>query len=418
MNVNRKKALIGAGILLLVSTMGFAAWRALNPGDAPGKPVQTVLVQEMDMEARVFVNGTIQSKKIRSVTGDVSGKVLTVPVEVGSPVAEGDILCTLDPGDLEYLIEQKTLQIEQEKQRTAQANINRNGTLKSKLDLAIKTVERAREELERRKALYDSGALSASEYQDYVYRHQQAQDELVSAKSAYESREEEINSGFQVKLLTSELDKLREDLGKKVIRSPISGVVTAVNIKPYSDVTVEGPLFVVEDTTDLEAVTQISEFDISKVKIGQEVLLQPTGLKGVELKGRVSSIAPTAKLQTTGQTRETVVEVKIDVLEPVQELKSNFSTEIIIKAESRQKALTVPYEALYISPEGVRQVFAVESGVVRIRPITAGIEGDLALEVDFEGIKKDLPVILNPTDALKDGDKVTPVDQEGVGQKP
>lgn len=415
--MNRKKALIAGGILLLVSTMGFATWKALNPTDKPGKPVQTVMVKETDLEARVFVNGKIQSKTIRSVTGETTGKVLTIPVKVGSLVAAGDVLCTLDPGDLPYLIEQKTIQMAQEQYRASQAGTTRNSTLKSKLDLAQKSAEKARTELESRRALYDSGALSASEYQDYVYKYQQSQDELVSAKTAYDSREEEVNSGFQVKLLASELTQLQQQLNKKTVRSPISGVVSEVNVEPGDEMSIEGPLFVVEDPADLEAVTQISEFDISKVKIGQDVLLQPTGLKGVELKGKVAGIAPTAKLQTTGQTRETVVEVKIDVLEPVKELKSNFSTEIIIKAESRKKALVVPYEALYISPEGIKQVFAVESGVVRIRPVTTGIEGDLELEVAFEGVRKDLPVILNPTDVLKEGDKVKPMNAEEVGPK-
>lgn len=415
--MKRKKILIAGGIILLVSTIGFATWKAMNPGDKPGKPVQTVMVKESDLEARVFVNGKIQSKSIRSITADMPGKVLAVPVQVGSAVAAGDVLCTLDPGDLNYQIEQKTIQIDQEKYKASQAGTARNGTLKSRLDLALKSLEKASQELESRKTLYDSGAVSSSEYQDYVYKHQQAQDEVVSARTAYESRDEEINSGYQLKMLASELTKLREDLGNKTVRSPIAGVLTEVNVKPQGMTGAEGPLFVVEDTANLEAVTQISEFDISKVKIGQDVVLRPTGLKDVELKGKVASVAPAAKLQTTGQTRETVVEVKIDVMEPVQELKSNFSTEIIIKTETRKKAMVVPYEALYISPEGAKQIYAVESGIIRIRPVKTGIEGDLVVEVAFEGVKKDLPVVMNPTDALKEGDKVKPMDMEEVGKK-
>ncbi len=415
--MNRKQVLIAGGIVLLVSTVAFATWKALSPADKPGKPVQTVMVKQSDLEARVFVNGKVQSKTIRTVTGNLSGKVLEVFVQPGSPVAIGDILCTLDPGDLNYLIEQKTIQIEQEKYRASLGATTRNASLKSKLDLAITSEEKARTDLESRKALADSGALSNSEYQEYVLKHQQAKDELVSARTAYESREAETNSAFQIQLLSSELKKLREDLDKKTVRAPISGVVTEVNVKPEDLVGEITGLFVVEDTAHLEAITQISEFDISKVKVGQEVLLEPTGLKGVELKGKVSSVAPTAKLQTTGQTRETVVEVKIDVLEPVAELKSNFSTEITIKAETHKNAMVVPYEALYISPEGKKEIFAVESGVIHIRPVKTGIEGDLELEVSFDGVKKDLPVVMNPTDALKEGDKVKPMDLKEVGDK-
>lgn len=415
--LNRKKVLIIGGIILLVSAIGFAAWKALNPGEKPGKPVQTVKVSEADLESRVFVNGKIQSKTIRAITADVPGKVLTVAVTPGSVVAPGDVLCTLDAAEQQYLIEQKRIQLEQEKYRAAAAGTNRDATLKSRLDLALASQEKARTDLESRKQLLESGAISAAELQEYTYKYQQAQDEVVSTRGAYETREAEVNSQFQVKLLESELKKLQEDLGKKTVRSPIAGVVTAVSIKPLDVIGSNGSLFVIEDTENLEAVTNISEFDIGKVKVGQEVLLRPTGLKGVEIKGQVASVAPTAQLQTTGQTRETVVEVKIDVLEPVQALKSNFSTEIIIKSETRKGALVIPYEALYISPEGVKQVFAVENGILHIRPVKTGIEGDLELEVSFEGVKKDLPVVMNPTDALKEGDKVKPMDPEEGDKK-
>lgn len=415
--LNRKKIIIIAGVILLIGVVGFASWKSMKPGEKPGKPVQTVSVKEADMEAQVFVNGKIQSKAIRAVNGDAGGKVLTVPVKVGTMVAAGDILCTLDPGDLKFQIEQKTIQLEQERFKASVAGTNRGTTQKSKLELAIKAEEKARQEMDSRKALFESGALSSSEYQDYVYKYQQASNELVTAKSEYESKEMQTTSQFQVKLLESELKKLNADLEKKTLRSPIDGVVAEVNAKPQGTVGAEGSLFVVEDIANLEAVTQISEFDISKVKTGQDVILKPSGIKGAEIKGRVASVSPTAKLQTTGQTRETVVEVRIDVLEPVKELRSNFSTEIVIKAESRKNALVLPYETLYVSPAGKKEVFVVESGILHIRPVKTGIEGDLEVEVDFEGVKKDVQVVMNPTDALKEGEKVKPTNPEKDGDK-
>ena len=34
--LNRKKILIAGGVVLLVATIGFAAWKSLNPGEKPG----------------------------------------------------------------------------------------------------------------------------------------------------------------------------------------------------------------------------------------------------------------------------------------------------------------------------------------------------------------------------------------------
>lgn len=386
-----------------------------NPGEKPGKPVEVVRVAEADMEAQVFVNGRIQSKATRSVTADAVGKVLTVPVAAGDHVQAGDVLCTLDPEDLRYLIEQKQIQVEQQRYQASVAGGGGNAALKSKLELAVAGEEKARKDYEARKALEATGAVSASELEDYAYRHRQALDELQAAQASYDSKEQATNAGYQLRLQESELKKLEADLEKKTLRAPIDGVVTEVNVKPQDMTTVEGPLFVIEDTAHLEAITQISEFDISKVKVGQEAILKPTGLKGVSLRGIVSQVAPTARLQTTGQTRETVVEVKVDVTDPVPELRSNFSTDIIIRSEAREKALVLPYEALYISPEGTRQVFVVADGVLQIKPVQTGIEGDLTLEVAFDGIRKDLEVVLNPTDALKEGDRVKVMNPEEAG---
>ncbi len=308
--------------------------------------------------------------------------------------------------------------MEQQRYQAAVAGGSRAATLKSRLELAEASERKARQELESRRLLLASGAISASELQEYEYKHQLAQDELVAARGAFESQEEAAAAGYQLRLLESEMKKLEADLAKRTLRAPIDGVVTEVNVKPQGLTTIEGPLFVIEDPDHLEAVTQVSEFDIAKVKVGQEAVLKPTGMKDVQLKGRVAQVAPSAKLQTTGQTRETVVEVKIDVLEAMPELRSNFSADIVIRSEMRRGALAVPYEALYISPEGERQLFIVQEGAIRIQPVKTGIEGDLNLEVLFEGARKDLEVVLNPTEALADGDRVKVMNGEEAEPQP
>lgn len=403
---NRKKILIICGAVLLVATIGFAGWKASNPGEKPGTPVRTATIQEKSMASQIFVNGKIISRSLVNVTAGGTGKVTLLQVKTGDAVKAGDVLCALDPGDLKFQIEQKMLQIEQQRYLIAVADTGRGGPLKSRLELTEQAEEKALREFEAREALYRAGAVSESEYNDYAYKYQLAKDEATVARVAFESGETEANAKYQLKLLESELRKLQSDLSEKEVKSPINGIVTEVNAKLHQAVLGETALFTVEDTAHMEAVTQISEFDIGKIKVGQPALIKPTGLKDVELKGIVSSVAPTARLQTTGQTRETVVEVKIDVTDSAPGLRSNFSADIVIKAEEKEKALVVPYDALYISPEGVKQVYAVVDDHIAIKPVKPGIEGDLDLEVAFEGAAAGIHVVLSPTDALKDGDKV------------
>lgn len=416
--INRKALWITGGLLLLAATIGFGAWKTLNPGEKAGRPVQTVNVKTADLESKVFVSGRIRSKSVQTLTADDSAKVLTVSADIGTSVSAGDILCTLDPGDLTFQITQKTIQLEQEKFRGADAAAQRSGTLKARLELAVNGERQAAADLDRWRTLLEAGAVSSQEVQEKEQRYLQAQSELVAARSAYESSVAVAESAFQVRLLESELQRLQEALEERTVRAPIDGVVTQASVKAQEPVALGQVLFVIEDPTQMEAVADISEFDIGKVRPGQAVQLSPSGLKGITLEGRVATVAPAARLEVSGQTRETVIEVRIDVLDPVPELRSNFSTDITILSEVRRNALVVPYEALYTSPDGHPQVFAIEDGKIRIRNLTIGIEGDLELEADFEGVREGLPLLLNPTDAFKEGDAVRPLQLDKDGEQP
>lgn len=48
----------------------------------------------------------------------------------------------------------------------------------------------------------------------------------------------------------------------------------------------------------------------------------------------------------------------------------------------------------------------IEDNILKIKPVKTGIEGDLKLEISYDGIQKDQKVVLNPTGTLKEGERV------------
>jgi len=413
----KKKWLIAVAVLLGIAVMGFAVFRAVSDPGQKGKAIQTAKVQQMDMEAKVTTTGKIQSQVSRTVSSDLAGKISEVLVSSGDTVKAGQVLARLDTNDLIYKIQSKELQIKSEQLKLAVAVQNHGKTQKAQMDIAIRAEESARRDLESNQALFNSGGISESDLRGFQNKYDQAYSARVAAQNTYDSGEDIQVSQTQIQILQQELEQLRTDQARSLLKSPIDGVVTEVNIKSQDTIAENTALIVVEDLTKMEAVVKISEFDIGKLQVGQTATIKASGLKNQILQGRVSKIAPSAKVQTSGQSNETTIEVHVEVLDPAPGLKSNFSADVIIKSDSHKNALTLPYEALYVNKDGVKKVFVVEKGVLKEKKVTTGIEGDLDIEVQFDGVKKGTEVLMNPNDTYKDGDKVKTLPEAKDGGK-
>ena len=67
---------------------------------------ETAVVEKRSIQSSVSSTGTIISDKTRSITATLTGmEVLTVDVEVGDVVQEGDTICTFDTSKLEDNLE-------------------------------------------------------------------------------------------------------------------------------------------------------------------------------------------------------------------------------------------------------------------------------------------------------------------------
>jgi multidrug resistance efflux pump len=71
-------------------------------------------------------------------------------------------------------------------------------------------------------------------------------------------------------------------------------------------------MFVVEDLQNLKMNVKISEYDISKIQVGQKVTITAEVLGDDSVQGIVSRISPTGEQKDTTST-EMVIPVQIDV---------------------------------------------------------------------------------------------------------
>ncbi|MBP5309575.1 MAG: HlyD family efflux transporter periplasmic adaptor subunit, partial [Lachnospiraceae bacterium] len=159
--------------------------------------------------------------------------------------------------------------------------------------------EAAKATEESKKSIYDSKVKNVeSLYDAFNQTVRNADDSKRNNDSAVASRVDSVkNSKLSASTATlsdsRNIESLEEKIEGCVVSSTIGGIVTKVDVTA-GDMYAGGAMVTVENTSAYEVSAQIDEYDISKIKEGQEVVIKTNGTGTLELKGTVKSIAPHA----------------------------------------------------------------------------------------------------------------------------
>lgn len=488
---------------------------------------ETAAIERRSLVESVSATGSVVSAGSKSVTAEVTGvKSLSVPVEVGDMVAEGDLLCLLDTTDLEENLANSELSLSVSQRRTqldldsARRGLNEAGIsvqvdmsrMEEQVASALRTYEEARESMNRAgsnygnandnsakirkelegyqaelskvheqingsvsggdasdvealeaeaqrleqligeyqmkystaqeternlKSVYDQAVTAVNNAYDAYERQLQSQEDTIrNGSSTLQSRQDNVTSS-QLNASTSgmsdkqQIERYQEQIAACTVTAPISGVVTAVNLETGASYN-GGAIVTIEDISSYEVTVEIDEYDISKIKAGQKVVIKTNGTGDLELEGKVISIAPRA---TAGSGVTYTVKTSIDT--PCDDLRLDMTAKLSIIISSRENVLTVPYAAVQTAEDGSFYVEVLDEdgaavpgetgdgpqenapgavpptegekpdnegqaalpGALPTRriPVTKGIESDYYVEISGEGIVEGLEVIV-PTD--------------------
>jgi len=349
----------------------------------------------------------LKSDEVRELSPDASGKLQTILVEEGASVKKGDLLAVVDHETLTYDLKSKELQLLVDQKRLDQLKREHSHDTFATLESDRLAYEDALRDYTAKKQLFEVGAVSDTDLKEAESEKMKTHNTYLSSKSNYENEDAVEIQQMNLRITQAEIEKLKHDIEKSTLVSPIDGTVTDIAFKELDLVSQSDVIFTIEDMSNLKVTTHISEFDIGYLSEGQSVDIKCDGIKDKVFEGKVSKIAPVAQKVNNGNSTETTVAVEIDVLNEDPRFKSNFSAEIEILTQSKKEALVIPYEAIYFGKDSVRKVFVVEEETIVIKPLEMGVEGDLFAEVTFEGITEDAKVVMNPSDQLTDGDVVT-----------
>jgi RND family efflux transporter MFP subunit len=357
--------------------------------DAP-LPVPVAKAARVDLANDLVLTAEFEPFQQVDLMAKVSGYVRSISVDIGDRVHAGQVLATLEIPEMEDDLTRAAASIDQ-----AQAEI-----------------VTAADELHRAEAAHEMAHLSYSRIADVLKREpglvpQQEVDEAHSRDLVAEAQVSTAKSNLKTAeqhARVSRADQGRvETLHKYLtITAPFEGVVT----KRYANVgamiqagtsSQAMPVLQLSQNNLLRLILPVPESSVGRVRVGETVDVRVPSL-GRTFPGRVARLAE--KVQPSTRTMDT----EVDVQNPTLTLIPGMYAEVNLHIAESRGALAIPLDAVDRSTSAAR-AYVVADGVIRIVPVTLGLETDQSVEI-LSGLKEGDTVVVGRHAGLREGQKV------------
>ncbi len=383
-----QKILLWLGLALLVLVP--VALSISRGGEV--KQVDLASVAKQTIAPTILASGSLTYQTEIRMVSEVMGRVQEIKVKEGDEVRKGDLLLRLDPSTVQAQVAQ--LQAATQQSRLA---IERQGVQLATLETRFKRNEQLRE-----RQLID-----ANTFDEVRSQRDLARVELASSRQS---------------LLQSEanLKRMREELAKTELRSPITGRVTQLTIKvgetavPSVTSIAGSDLMIIADTSNLYAEVNVNETDVARITPGQEARIVPAAFADSAWKGIVETVAVSPR-QQAGQSKTYPVKIRLEQSPDVKfHTGMSARAEIATRINSSDAVLAVPVQAVRYEEStqanvpARASVFVVEAGRAKQRFVDVGLADDTNIEVT-KGLEEKLQIVTGPARELRflrDGDRV------------
>lgn len=413
----KTKILLGIGAVVVVA--GGALTALAGTGDA-ATPVRAAVVETRDLESIVRASGWIQPRSAVDVQSDIMGRVTQLGIREGDVVSRGQVLLRIDPSQYEAAVARARAGVSESLAREAQATAS--------VLQAEQALRRAKEML-----ALDSLLISTQQFED-------AQTQAQVQRALSEA------SAHGVAIARAALREAEDRLAKSVIRAPIDGMVTRLNIEEGETAivgTMNNPgslLLTVSDLSVMEVVIRVDETDVTGISVGDSTAVTIDAFPRQRFTGRVTEIghSSTVAPQTRGMSQQSQAvdfEVVITLDSPPPTIRPDLSATAEVITESRASGLSIPIIALTVreredfetldtdlsaeqeaaaealldeDDEDVEGVFVVRGGKAHFTPVRVGITGREHFEV-LTGLAEGDSVVAGPYQAIRELDDGAPV---------
>lgn len=397
----RTKVILGTGGVALFAV---AAVLGSNGSRATGIDARTEEVQRRNLVETVTASGNVRARRKVDISSDISARVTEMLVEEGADVVEGQVLLRLDPTRFQASLNRSQAALLQARAQVAQARAN---YLQAERDAQRLGELRARDSL-----LVSRQDLENAQTQEEVQR------------SLVESAE------YGVSQSEAAVEEAQDNLAKTIIRAPMAGRVTRLNVEQGETVivgTMNNPgslVLTVSDLSVMEVVLEVDETDVPEIQLGDSAAVDLDAFPDRKFAGVVTEIgnsairSPSASAGT-GQTPTIDFEVVVTLQDAEAGLRPDLSATADLVTATRDDALSIPIIALTVrelSPDSAVSAGAVAAGAGE----SSGQSGQSGQESGEQanGRGSDAPIEVEGAYVVRDGVATfVPVDVGIAGQE-
>ena len=417
-------------IVILGATIVFLSSGVLSKiRSSSGISVKVSKVSAGNIQNNLDVKVIIKSQNYKEYYGNQL-RVKKIYVERGDYVEKGQKLIVFDNNDMLSQYTQAQIQLENAILQKNQMVISSENFRKQKQNIQdeIDRIKEAQEDnesfvaeleesFEDSKILSSKSSLTISDYSDEIDKLVKEGEEFKKVLSELERQRDAIPeiTDDQIKLLDNSitlaennLKNIQEKLDMyKDVEADFNGVVTDININEGSYSQPGSIILILQDTQNIKGISLISQQNISKVKVGQEVVINdPIGM----YTGKISQISELAinssdylNFGNSVDFKDNSLMAEIEILNPNDRLKIDLDGKILL--EDTKDILKVPIESVLYDEKNLPYVFVVKDGVAYKNYIVTGGVSNNYIQV-VEGLNVSENVIVNPPKELTDKTKV------------
>ncbi|MCL4402946.1 MAG: efflux RND transporter periplasmic adaptor subunit [Acidobacteria bacterium] len=441
--MQRKWKILIIGAVLV--TLGLGVYASTVYSRRGVVTVQTGRAVRQDLASLVTASGEVKPRNYINIGANAQGQLTQILVKEGDRVKKGQLLARIEnvqpeadvtaqraslaSAEADSSAAEAGLKAADENVRTMQAVLDR-----SKADLERAQVEFqrgqdlmkdqliARQDFDARKATFDAQQAGLREAQTRLVQAR-AQREQVAAQLAASQK--------RVAQVRAMLARFQDVLRKHDAYAPLDGVVTNLPVR-VGETVVPGiqnspaaTIMTIADMSLITAEVKVDETDIVNVKLDQPAEITIDAIPNKTFKGHVIEIGNTAILRSTGlaasqsaissqEAKDFKVVIALD--NAPDEIRPGLSCTSKITTATRQKALTIPIQALTVRQRGqlepkpkntgaaqaapkpdpaaekakkeeIQGVFVVSGGKAVFHKVETGITGSTDIEV-LNGLKE------------------------------
>lgn len=352
LKTKKRKIHIPVLVVVIAAIIIFIQMRGNSSKSAVEEKQQTEEVTVQDLTKSIGATGIIVSKKSRELSVSLTDTEVTkVYAKEGKAVRKGEPLMAFDVSESEKNLSDAKSALSRERQKNSisisdasrsvsYAETTRDQQIasakkakenayssykearkgykdaKASLKSAKKEETKAKAAYEKTKtqeakAAYDAATANRSQQEQAV---ETAKQQKKNAKDTYEtqcnmyeqtlaaqedsveaakSKEKSTKLNQDTSTQEAQVRQYQKQVDKGVITAPYDGIITAVNYEK-GDIYNGGTALIIQDCSVYEIETQIGEYDISSVEVGQKVLIKTDATGDEKMTGKVASISTTS----------------------------------------------------------------------------------------------------------------------------